>query len=140
MALKHYHASCHCGAVRLEVDIDLAAETMRCNCSFCSKARNWFVFVKPDQFRLVSGADAQTEYQWIPPGRPHAFLHHHFCKTCGNRTYTWGEHESMGGRFYAINLALLDDADIDELAAAPIKYNDGRHDRFDQTPADIRLL
>ena len=140
MTLKRYEASCHCGAVRIEADLDLAAGTMRCNCSFCAKARNWFVLVGPDHFRLVKGADAQTEYQWTPPGRPHAFLHHQFCRTCGNRTYGWGEAEALGGLFYALNLALLDEADADELAPAPIRYVDGRNDRFDQPLADTRLM
>jgi hypothetical protein len=35
---------------------------------------------------------------------------------------------------------LLDDLDPEELAAAPISYVDGRHDRFDRTPGDVRFL
>jgi hypothetical protein len=46
----------------------------------------------------------------------------------------------MGGRFFAIAVATLDDVDPDELAAAPLKFIDNRHDRFDQAPADTRLL
>ncbi|QWP75848.1 GFA family protein [Lysobacter sp. K5869] len=140
MTLKTYQASCHCGRVRIELDLDLAAGTQRCNCSFCAKHRNWFAFVPAAQMRIIDGEATQTEYQWVPPGRPHAFLHHFFCATCGSRTYAWGEHESMGGKFYAMNLALLDDASNDELAQAPITYRDGRIDRFDQPPADTRLL
>jgi hypothetical protein len=37
-------------------------------------------------------------------------------------------------------VSLLDCLDSDELAAAPIRYLDGRHDRFDRTPDDIRFL
>ena len=57
------------------------------------------MFVKPDRFRLLAGAEAQAEYQWTPAGRPAPFLHYHFCRTCGVRVFGWGEHESMGGRF-----------------------------------------
>jgi hypothetical protein len=140
MALKTYSASCHCGAVRLHADIDLSAGTNKCNCSICTKSRAWFVFVKPDRFLLLAGAEAQAEYQWTPAGRPAPFLHYHFCRTCGVRVFGWGEHESMGGRFYFVSIASLDDADPEELAAAPIKYVDGRHDRFDQPPEDTRIL
>ena len=46
----------------------------------------------------------------------------------------------MGSTFYAVQVQLLDDVDPDELAAAPIQYMDGRHDRFDGRPDDIRFL
>ena len=140
MTLRHYHGSCHCGAVRYEVDLDLAQGTNRCNCSLCTKARAWFTFVKPDQFRLSADAAAQAEYRWTPPGRPEPFLHFLFCKTCGIRTHAWGEAESFGGKFYALAIATLDDVDPDELARAPMHFIDGRNDRFDHPPADTRLL
>jgi hypothetical protein len=140
MALKTYHGSCHCGAVRFQADIDLSEGTSKCNCSICTKARSWFVIVKAPSFQLLAGDQAQAEYQWTPPGKPSPFLHYQFCNTCGIRTPGWGEHESFGGKFYFIPVASLDDADPDELAAAPVKYSDGRHDRFDQAPQDTRLL
>ena len=140
MTIKHYTGSCHCGAVRFEVDLDLARGTNRCNCSICTRARAWFTFIKPDQLRLLSGEDAQTGYEWTPPGRPGPFLHYRFCSTCGIRTYASGEADFMGGKFYALSVASLDSVDQNELAAAPIRFVDGRHDQFDQAPADTRLL
>jgi hypothetical protein len=138
--MKTYRGSCHCGAVRFEAEIDLDAGLAKCNCSFCTKARAWFAFVKPERFRLLAGAEAQADYQWVPPGRPHAFLRYHFCKTCGIRTFGEGGDASPGGGFRFINVAALDDVDPDELVAAPTRFVDGRHDRFDQAPADTRLM
>jgi len=140
MPLKHYTGSCHCGTVRYEVDLDLSKGTVRCNCSICTKARAWFTFVKPEQLRMVAGEETMSEYRWTPPGRPGPFLHYRFCKTCGVRLYGTGDAEFMGGKFYALAVATLDDVDPDDLAAAPMKFIDNRHDRPDRAPADTRLL
>ena len=140
MALKKYSGSCHCGAVRFEADIDLTKGTTKCNCSLCAKARAWFVLASADHFHQIAGADAQTEYHWTPPGHPGANLHYHFCRTCGIRTVGRGEHGPEGGPFYFIAVASLDDAARDDLAAAPIKYVDGKHDQYDRPPSDTRLM
>lgn len=140
MTLKTYRGTCHCGAVRFEADVDLGAGLAKCNCSLCTKARAWFAFVKPERLRLLAGAEAQADYRWVPPGRPYSFLCYHFCKTCGIRTFGEGGDAVSGGAFRFINVAALDDADRDELASAPTRFVDGRHDRFDQPPADTRLM
>ena len=139
MTMKTHKGSCHCGAVRFEADMDLAEGTNRCNCSLCAKARAWFALAPPERFRLISGADSQSEYQWTPAGRPGSNLRFRFCKTCGIRTAGYGEHGPNGGPFYFIAIAALDGADADELAAS-IRYLDGRHDRFDRAPEDVRAM
>ena len=140
MTLKTYAGGCHCGAVRFEADVDLAQGTLKCNCSSCTKARSWLVFAPASRYRLTAGATSQANYQWTPPGRPGPTIEFHFCKTCGIRTPARGEMEAMGGAFYAVQVPLLDNADLDELAAAPVQYVDGRHDHFDRPPADTRFL
>lgn len=140
MAIKHYTGSCHCKNVRYEVDLDLSKGTARCNCSICTKARAWFAFVNAEQLRMLAGEDSMAEYRWTPQGKPGPFLTYRFCKTCGVRIYATGDAEFMGGRFFALAVATLDDVDADELAAAPMKFVDGRHDRFDRAPEDTRLL
>lgn len=139
MALKTYAGSCHCGAVRFTADIDLAKGTTRCNCSICTKARAWFAIVKKDAFHLVSGESALADYQWIPPNRTEANLHYRFCTTCGIRPFAQGVNPSVGGVFYAVSISTLADADPDDLAKS-IKYVDGRHDHYDKTPDDTRLM
>ena len=140
MALKTYSGSCHCGAVRFEADIDLSAGSNRCNCSVCTKARAWFLIVKPEHFRQTAGEEKLSEYQWTPPGRSDSFLHYRFCKTCGIRTAGYGGLDSKEGGFYFVSVASLDNVDPDELAAMPVRYADGRHDRFDRAPEDARPL
>lgn len=141
MSMKTHSGSCHCGAVRFEADIDLAAGTNKCNCSLCFKSRTWFAFAKgAEHFRLLAGSGEITEYRWKPPKMAEPFLTFGFCRTCGVRIFGRGELEALGGVFHAVPVATLDDADPDELAAAPIHYVDGRHDNFQGPPADTRLL
>jgi hypothetical protein len=75
MTYRRHHGSCHCQAVRYEAEFDLVAGTNRCNCSLCSKARAWFLFVRGDKFKLLVGEDVLGSYQWIPPGRTQAASH-----------------------------------------------------------------
>jgi hypothetical protein len=138
---KTYQGSCHCGAVRFECALDLAAGTIRCNCSFCRKARFWMAFTKASDFHLLQGADALTDYQRTPPGKPEPFLHFNFCSRCGVRGFTRaGVMPGATEASYAINLACLDDATDAELAQAPIHFADGRHDKWDATAKDTKYL
>ena len=138
---KTHHGSCHCGAVRFECDVDLTAGTHRCNCSMCQRARWWMVFAKASDFRLRSGADVLSDYQYTPPGKTESFLHFNFCSRCGFRPFTrGGALPQFGGEFYAINVACLDGLSDAELAALPINYLDGRHDKWDSKPEEVRHL
>lgn len=135
MMKRIYHGSCHCGEVTYETDLDLSAGTFRCNCSICLKKRNWLAVAMPDDFRLLSREEKLGEYQF----GPHK-LRHLFCANCGVSSFGWGESEGLGGKFYAIAVNCLDDASPEELASAPIAFIDGRHDRFDQVPAETGHL
>jgi len=133
--LKTYQGSCHCGAVHFEADIDLSHGTSRCNCSFCSKIRNWVAIVKPDAFRLLSGEDALSDYQF--GGKVN---HHFFCRHCGVQVFGKGIVEAIGGHYVGIELAALDKAQPQELIDAPLRYMDGRHNAWFNTPSETRHL
>lgn len=131
---KTYTGSCHCGAVRFEADIDLADETSRCNCSICTKSRFWKAIVMPAAFRLVRGEEALAEYRFGSRS-----IRHRFCRRCGVKPFGQGRLEEVG-EFYAVNLACLDDAWDEELAKAPVSYQNGRYDDWGSPPAEARYL
>ena len=130
-----YQGSCHCGAVRFRCEVDLAHGTSRCNCSICWKARFWKAIVPAADFELLAGEASLTEYRFGSES-----IRHRFCRHCGIKPFGEGELAELGGRFYAVNAACLDDALLDELLAAPLAHEDGRHERWDRVPAEAPLL
>jgi hypothetical protein len=133
--LKTYRGSCHCGAVKFEADIDLALGTNKCNCSICTKTRNWNVIIKPDAFRPISGENALSDYRFGSKQGSHLF-----CKTCGVRTYERGHVKEIGGDYVSIKLASLDDVDPKELIESPVRYANGRDNAWWEPPAETRHL
>lgn len=133
--MKQTHrASCHCGAVTFEADVDLASESRRCNCTYCAKTRYWKSFVGTDDIRLLTGAGNLSDYRAPDSLWPPGHIHHYFCKTCGVQVYSRGFLDQMGGWFYALNLAVLDDVPPEELALVPITYEDGIADKQMEPP------
>ncbi len=76
-ALKTYKGSCHCKAVRFEIDTDLP-ELTTCDCSICRRKNALMVKVHESSLRLLDGAAALGEYRFHT-----GTARHYFCKVCG---------------------------------------------------------
>lgn len=96
-----YFGSCHCGAVKFEVDSDLE-QIIECNCSHCYRKGLMLTFVDPVSFRLESGEQNLTEHQF----NRHA-IHHQFCRTCGVQSFAHGQRPD-GAKMVAVNVRTLE--------------------------------
>jgi hypothetical protein len=130
VTVKTFHGSCHCGDVRYSAAFDLSKGTAKCNCTLCRKTRAWHVVLKPEDFALLSDPGLTHEYAWVAPGQSAPRMGTFSCKRCAIGLYARGDFGR--GLFYAISIPTLVDIDIDELFAAPIRFEDGLHDRFDR--------
>src|SRR5918998_6216330 len=58
-------ASCHCGAVRLEIDSTPPAEVNDCRCSICRRYGALWAYYAPERVRVVLPFDTPTDvYVW----------------------------------------------------------------------------
>jgi hypothetical protein len=69
--------SCHCGAIRFEIESDFLELTM-CDCSICRRKNALMVKVHESRFKLLAGEDCLTEYRFHT-----GTARHFFCKVCG---------------------------------------------------------
>ena len=75
--LQTLRGSCHCGAVRFEIETDFP-ELTTCDCSICKRKNALMVKVHESVFRLLQGAESLRLYQF------HTMTaKHYFCGVCG---------------------------------------------------------
>lgn len=77
-----YEGSCHCGAVRFEVEAPEAIEVEDCNCSICSMTGFLHLIVPLANFRLISGESQLTTYRFNT-----GVAQHTFCRICGIKPF-----------------------------------------------------
>lgn len=107
---------CQCGRVRYEVTLDMSAPVNSCNCSMCGRAGTLLAFVPDNQFKLLSGEENLTDYQF---NKKH--IHHLFCNVCGIKPFARGV--GPQGPTVAVNARCLDDVRIDDLN---VNFHDGK--------------
>ena len=88
--MKTKKGSCHCGAVRFEVDLDhgsglngagdLVADD--CNCSICRLSGYQHIIVSRGAFRLLQGAEWLHTYTFHTRAAKHRF-----CGRCGVKSF-----------------------------------------------------
>jgi len=115
--MPHYHGSCHCGAIRFEIDTTIDQVT-RCSCSICAKKGILHHRVPPDRFRLLTPEADVGTYRFGT-----GVAGHHFCKVCGIHVFT---RPRAAPELYTVNVRCLDDYDVDRESPQVLEF-DGRN-------------
>jgi hypothetical protein len=110
-----YRGGCHCGAVAFEVDGELS-QVEECNCSICIRKAYLHWLVPPQNFHLLSGSEALTEYTFNTRA-----ARHYFCSRCGVAPYYIARSDPDK---IDVNARCLDGVDISKLR---IGQFDGRN-------------
>lgn len=103
-------ASCHCGAVRME--IETAPDTVTdCACSICRRKGALWAYYSPKQVRIIPASGATAIYMWGDRE-----LEFHSCKVCACSTH-WSAVDTSYDRM-GVNARLMEP---DVLAAAKVR-------------------
>ena len=95
-----YQGSCHCGAIRFEVEAPEDLEVEECNCSICTKSGYLHLIVPKSKFHLLHGEDNITTYTFNT-----GVAKHLFCRICGVKPFYIPRSNPDG---YDINVRCLD--------------------------------
>jgi hypothetical protein len=98
-------ASCHCGAVRMEI-AEPPGHVTDCNCSICRRLGTLWAYYRPDQVRFIGARDATFSYVHGDKS-----LEFHHCRTCGCTTH-WESVDKAYADRMAVNARLFDPADL----------------------------
>jgi hypothetical protein len=107
-------ASCHCGAVKLEVDTPPETVT-DCNCSICRRYGVLWAYYSPKKVRILGDGGATDIYMWSDRS-----IEFHRCHICGCVTH-WAPADRNYDRM-GVNARLME---VDVLAKARVRELDG---------------
>ena len=95
---------------------------------------HWGALLRPEAFRLLAGEDASRDYQFASRSGS-------TCSAAVRRAPVRARAlEEIGGDYVSIKLGSLDDATPAEVVAAPVKYANGRDNKWWSEPEETRHL
>jgi hypothetical protein len=111
-----HKGGCHCGKVRFEVTAPAQIEVGDCNCSMCARTGYLHLMVPKSRFKLVSGDDVLTTYEFNTKTARHLF-----CSVCGIKSFYVPRSNPEG---ISVNARCLDEGTVTGMTLQKI---DGRN-------------
>ena len=120
-------ASCHCGAVVIEL-AQVPAEIFECSCSICRKLGVLWAYYHCDDVAFEKGQGSTKAYVWN-----RKILEFHSCSTCGCTTH-WIAADSSFREKMGVNARLMDGLNRTNTALGYV--DDGHTNQFWTRDAD----
>ena len=114
--MVRHTGGCHCGRVRFEIQAPMHIEVSDCDCSICSRTGYLHLIVPKSRFKLLSGEDALTTYQFNTKTAKHLF-----CSHCGIKSFYVPRSHPDG---YSVNARCLDEGTVTGMT---VKKTDGKN-------------
>ena len=111
-----HKGGCHCGQVRFEVKSPTDIEVNECNCSVCCLTGYLHLIVRKDKFKLISGQEELSIYQFNTN-----VAKHFFCTNCGIKSFYIPRSNPDG---YSVNARCLEPETVTSMTINPF---DGRN-------------
>ncbi|ANJ59463.1 aldehyde-activating protein [Pseudomonas silesiensis] len=109
----HHRASCHCGAVVLEIHLPAGLpQPHRCDCSFCKRKGAIVAAVPATDLKVIRGQAVLRKYQF---GRQVA--EHFFCGICGIYTH---HRRSTNPNEFGFNIGCMEGVNPYDLGSVPV--------------------
>jgi len=112
-------AACHCTSIRLEIE-KAPGSVLECNCTLCRRYGALWAYYRPDEVKIVLGADATDAYLWNDKA-----LAFHRCKECGCILYMTPTASPQ--HIYGVNARMIPTLDP---AAVKVRQVDNSHTGF----------
>jgi hypothetical protein len=108
-------ASCHCGAVRIEI-ARMPTHITECNCSLCRKLGTRWIYYTKDEVVLRCEPGATVGY-----AQGDKTLETHHCRVCGCITHWWSISADAADRC-AVNARLIEPKSLEGIR---VRHFDG---------------
>ena|SRR6185437_1264402 len=109
-------SSCHCAAVRLEIEGELPPTLTSCNCSICRRYGSLWAYYHPSVVKVIAEPGATHSYSW--GDKRLAFVR---CATCGCMTH-WQSLDPKRQDRMGVNANMFEDVDLGSIR---IRHLDG---------------
>ncbi len=102
-------SSCHCGALKLEIEGEIPEALTSCNCSFCRRSGALMAYYPKANINVLASPDSIREYIWGDK-----CLAQVSCKTCGCLSH-WRNLDPTQVERMGVNARLFENVEISKI-------------------------